>query len=186
MLWRYQVTGVDTVTLYFGDRIDIALVSRIQQAAEALRRRLHGRILDLVPSYTTLLIRYDLRLDDLASLTRDIADTLAELPQSGPGSHRSEVIEIPVFYHPSVGPDLAAVAKRADCRRTKSANATGPRNTTSSPLASLPVSPTWAKCRRRWQHRDSPPPAPRFPQAPWALPIPRRPSTQSTHPAAGT
>lgn len=113
MLWRYQVTGVDTVTLYFGDRIDIALVSRIQQAAEALRRRLHGRILDLVPSYTTLLIRYDLRLDDLASLTRDIADTLAELPQSGPDSHRSEVIEIPVFYHPSVGPDLAAVAKRA-------------------------------------------------------------------------
>lgn len=84
MLWRYQVTGVDTVTLYFGDRIDIALVSRIQQAAEALRRRLHGRILDLVPSYTTLLIRYDLRLDDLASLTRDIADTLAELPPIRP------------------------------------------------------------------------------------------------------
>lgn len=113
MFWRYEVSGVDTLTLHFGDRIEVALGARIQRAAEALRQRLGHRLLDLVPSYTTLLIRYDLLQDDRASLIRDIAATLADLPESDQEAEDAEVIEIPVFYHPSVGPDLVTVAQRA-------------------------------------------------------------------------
>lgn len=113
MFWRYEITGVDSVTLHFGERIDIQLVERIHRAAEALRYRLAGRLIDTVPSYTTLLLRYDLMQDDLSSLMASVADTLADLPDAASESTDRETIEIPVFYHPSVGPDLSTIATRA-------------------------------------------------------------------------
>lgn len=113
MHWYYRVTGVDTVTLHFGDEIDIALVDPIRRAAEALKQQLQQRVVDLVPSYTTLLVRYDLLQDDLASLIRDIGTVLAQLPQSDSTTTAGTVVEIPVFYHSSVGPDLETIASRA-------------------------------------------------------------------------
>ena len=117
MFWRYEVTGVDTITLHFGDAIDIALTERIQRAARALSRRLGPRLIDLVPSYTTLLLRYNLLEDDLASLVADITDALATLPEVETNAAKGDVVEIPVYYDPSTGPDLDAVAARAGLSR---------------------------------------------------------------------
>lgn len=113
MFWRYEVTGVDTVTLHFGDRIDIALADRVHQAADALAAEMGDRLMDIVPSYTTVLLRYDLTRDDLSSLLRDVSATLTDLPAIGPGDIDGDVVDIPVYYDPSVGPDLAEVADRA-------------------------------------------------------------------------
>lgn len=113
MLWRYEVTGVDTLTLHFGERIDLDLVDRIHRATALLRERLGTRLLDAVPSYTTVLLRYDLLEDDLASLVAGITDSLGTLSSSDTKSDEAEVIDVPVFYHPSVGPDLKAMAERA-------------------------------------------------------------------------
>lgn len=113
MFWRYEVTGVDTITLHFGDAIDIALVDRIQRAASALENQLEGRLIDIVPSYTTLLLRYDLLSDDLASLVAAVTDALSALPETQPEKSTRQVIEIPVYYDPGVGPDLESIARRA-------------------------------------------------------------------------
>lgn len=113
MFWRYEITGVDTITLHFGEQIDVVLVGQIQRAANALRNRLKHRLIDIVPSYTTLLLRYDLLTDDLATLLADVDEALSELPESGAENGQSDVIEIPVFYDPSVGPDLESIATRA-------------------------------------------------------------------------
>ncbi|MCG7199435.1 5-oxoprolinase subunit PxpB [Marinobacter pelagius] len=110
MFWRYEVTGVDTITLHFGDAIDIALVDRIQRAARTLADKLEGRLIDIVPSYTTLLLRYDLLSDDLASLVAGVSDALSALPETGAEKGSRQVIEIPVYYAPSVGPDLESIA----------------------------------------------------------------------------
>jgi KipI family sensor histidine kinase inhibitor len=110
MLWRYEVTGVDTITLHFGDVIDIALVDRIQWAAKALSGRLGHRLIDIVPSYTTLLLRYDLLADDLASLVADVTEALKSLPDDEAQAGSGEIVEVPVFYDPSTGPDLDAIA----------------------------------------------------------------------------
>jgi len=110
MFWRYEVTGVDTITLHFGESIDIALVERIHRAANALAHRLEQRLVDMVPSYTTLLLRYDLLSDDLASLLADVTKTLSELPEAEDDRSAGKVVEIPVYYDPIVGPDLEAIA----------------------------------------------------------------------------
>ncbi|MBJ6136939.1 5-oxoprolinase subunit PxpB [Marinobacter litoralis] len=114
MQWRCEVTGIDTLTLYFGDRIDVALTEKIHLASEALARNLGPRLIDTVPSYTSLLLRYDLLKDDYSSLIADVTAILDDLPERPEERNEASIIEIPVFYHSSVGPDLAAIAKRAD------------------------------------------------------------------------
>jgi KipI family sensor histidine kinase inhibitor len=120
MQWRYDVSGIDTVTLHFGQRIDAALVAPIHRAAIALKASLDSRLLDAVPSYTTLMLRYDLLQDDLASLMGQVSEVLNQLPDANGGldantepDAESEIIEVPVFYHSSVGPDLQRLAQRA-------------------------------------------------------------------------
>ncbi|HLT14111.1 MAG TPA: 5-oxoprolinase subunit PxpB [Marinobacter sp.] len=113
MQWHYQVTGLDTITLHFGDRIDVAVTASVRQAAAALSMRLGDRLIDTVPSYTTLMLRYDLLADDLASLIHDVNIILSELPERSHTTNDAEIIDIPVYYHPSVGPDLEVIAARA-------------------------------------------------------------------------
>lgn len=114
MLWRYEITGVDTITLHFGEQIDVALVDTIHRAAATLREALGERLLDTVPSYTTLLLRYDLLNDDLASLVADLTPALDALStETDRGTEESEVVEVPVFYDTRVGPDLDRIAKHA-------------------------------------------------------------------------
>lgn len=113
MRWQCQVTGIDTLTLYFGDRIDIALTETIRIAAEALSSKLGPRLVDLVPSYTSLMLRYDVLLDTYPSMLADVTAVLNDLPDHPVQDRNSGIIDIPVFYHPSVGPDIESVAARA-------------------------------------------------------------------------
>lgn len=113
MFWRYEITGIDTITLHFGEEIDIALVRQIHCAAIRLQQALGDRLIDVVPSYTTLLLRYDLMRDDLASLLSDIRQALARLPEPGITGQSETVVDIPVWYHPMVGPDLERLASDA-------------------------------------------------------------------------
>jgi len=113
MYWRYDVTGVDTVTLHFGERIDLALVNPIQQAALALRQQLGTRLLDVVPSYTSIMLRYDLLADDLSSLMVDVAHILNNLSPRVTTQLATDTIEIPVWYDIKTGPDLPRIAELA-------------------------------------------------------------------------
>lgn len=113
MLWRYEITGVDTLTLHFGDSIQRALADHIHCAVLQLRGQLSTRLIDIVPSYTTILLRYDLLQDDLASLIAAITPVLASIPALPDTTDESQVIEVPVLYDRCVAPDLEAVAHRA-------------------------------------------------------------------------
>lgn len=112
MLWRYEITGVDTITLHFGDRIELALAQKVHRATRRLRTGLGNRLIDCAPSYTSIMLRYDLLQDDLASLIATVAPILSSLPDDT-DVEDSPLVNIPVFYHPSVGPDLERIAERA-------------------------------------------------------------------------
>ncbi|WP_417596937.1 5-oxoprolinase subunit PxpB [Oceanospirillum sp.] len=113
MQWRYDVTGVDTVTLHFGECIDLALVDPIQQASQALRQQLGARLLDVVPSYTSIMLRYDLLVDDLTSLMADLTPLLNNLSTRSGCQLATDIVEIPVWYDIKVGPDLPRIAALA-------------------------------------------------------------------------
>lgn len=103
-----EPAGPDCLLLRFADRIDPALVPRIRAAMDCLASRLTGRVRDLVPSYTTLMVCFDPRYESFDSLCPTIESLLSERLMAP--SDAGCLVEIPVYYHPSVGPDLERVA----------------------------------------------------------------------------
>lgn len=108
---RIETVAVDALMVRLFERIDEANLPWLAAAAVRLRAAFGEALVDLVPAYTTLLVHYDLRaLDEPAARARvrQALDALAPA-EARPGRQHA----LPVWYHPSVGPDLARVAARA-------------------------------------------------------------------------
>jgi len=106
--WQIEQAGPDAVLIRFGEQINIDLVPIIRAATKRLQHSLQEEIRGLVPSYTTLMLCYDLRKNDFTSIQQKIQLQLSDLSvdSASPG----KLIEIPVWYDPEVGPDLQRVA----------------------------------------------------------------------------
>lgn len=108
---RIEVVGIDSLMLRLFGEIDEAHMPWLLAAASRLRETFGAALIDLVPSYTTLLVHYDLaQLDDQQARQR-IADALHELQPDTGGQARE--LDIPVWYDPSVGPELEALGQRS-------------------------------------------------------------------------
>jgi KipI family sensor histidine kinase inhibitor len=104
--------GATALLARFGDRIDADLTRRIARLVD----RLDGAegIVDLVPSYTTVVALVDperLAADAAAALIVDTWRSMRNVPISdGPNGR---YVDIPVVYGGDAGPDLEDVALRA-------------------------------------------------------------------------
>ena len=108
---RIEVAGIDCLTLRLFDKIDEAHMPWLLAAAQRLHEVFGAALLDLVPSYTTLLLHYDIEQLDDDQARAKIAQALHDLQ---PASDRqARELRIPVWYHPSVGPELEALAERS-------------------------------------------------------------------------
>ena len=98
-----------------GDQISESLTAVIAKLSSAIEEILGDALIDLIPSYTTLLCIYDLnKVDDLWMLK-----TLRQITQEVGTNQNHEanaleslgrLIELPVWYDPEVGYDLEAMA----------------------------------------------------------------------------
>ncbi len=88
---RIEVAAIDSFVLRLFERIDEANMPWLLAAEENLRAAFGAALLDLVPSYTTLLLQYDLL-------------------QLDPGEARARIAA--ARYDPRVGPDLEPLARR--------------------------------------------------------------------------
>lgn len=107
--WVVEAAGPDALMVRFGETITPKLVPLIRGAGDQLRRELGERLYDLIPSYTTLMIVFDprqLSVEEMAGRVSDVLQHL-ETPEESVG----DLIEIPVWYDLSVGPDLERVAR---------------------------------------------------------------------------
>ena len=95
----------DSLLIYFGHQIDPDLVRMIAGFSQQLQRTMAELIVDLVPSYTSLLVRYDLSLVSYESIYARIEQLLADY-RPDDQSYNSQTIHIPVYYSPEVGLDL--------------------------------------------------------------------------------
>jgi len=108
---RIEVVGIDSLMLRLFDEIDEAHMPWSLAAARRVREVFGPALIDLVPSYTTLLVQYDLAQLDDQQARQLIAEALHEL-QPDPGIQTRE-LDIPVWYDPSVGPELEALGRRS-------------------------------------------------------------------------
>ncbi|AZC16963.1 MULTISPECIES: 5-oxoprolinase subunit B family protein [Pseudomonas] len=111
MNYRVEVAAIDCLMVRLFDGIAEDHMPWMLAAAERLRQGFGVGLIDLVPSYTTLMVHYDLRSLDPAQARELIDAALAGLVPLDAGGGREHVL--PVWYDPSVGPELALLARRS-------------------------------------------------------------------------
>lgn len=112
----------DALLLRFGERVDIGLNAQVHAVARRLRTEaLHG-VLDIAPAYASILLRFDPAAWDDASdrppharVEQALRAALAHAPSPAASSDDAEsrIVEIPVCYGGTHGPDLEALAAHA-------------------------------------------------------------------------
>lgn len=103
----------DAVLITFGNTIDPDLSAVIRAWCDAIPGVLAGMLTDLVPSYTSITVYYDPVKADF----RQVIHRLRSVPEhitTGPRHNAGREVELPVWYHPAVGPDLEPLARACD------------------------------------------------------------------------
>jgi len=101
-----EIASVDSVMLYFEQIISEEVLDRVQNAYSTLKE-LEG-VIDITPSYSSILIQYDLSLYDYRSIREAITEILST-HQNYTTVKEYKLIEIPTVY--DEGLDLERVAK---------------------------------------------------------------------------
>ncbi|AQU83960.1 MULTISPECIES: 5-oxoprolinase subunit PxpB [unclassified Halomonas] len=108
---RIETTAMDALMVRLFDTIEESNMAWVIAADQALRSAFGAALIDLVPSYTTLLVHYDCQQVNHTEALRLINKALSGLTPVDTKS--GELHDIPVWYDESVGPELPLVAKRA-------------------------------------------------------------------------
>jgi KipI family sensor histidine kinase inhibitor len=109
---RLQVVGEDALMVYVSDNADSQTSALVQTAVAALEHELAGDLVDLVPSYASILVLFNpLRVDHF-SVARRARNVLKNIALQPPFEGRT--VTLPVHYSAETGADLQALADRAN------------------------------------------------------------------------
>ncbi len=108
---QYQLTvaGENALMLYFDQRIDPAISALVQQACALIKAELAQDLVDILPSYASVLVIFNPFSTDLYRVQAQLQHCLAQLQTAD--SHSGKVVELPVYYSEESGPDLALIAR---------------------------------------------------------------------------
>lgn len=108
---QIEVVAVDCLMVRLFEVIAEDNMPWMLAATERLRAGFGGHLIDLVPSYTTLMVHYDLTALTPSQARELIAEALTDLapnPQA-----RGQCHVLPVWYDLSVGPELNLLSQRS-------------------------------------------------------------------------
>lgn len=108
MKLQLQTAALDVLMVQLFSEIDESNMPWLLAAATRLQETFGARLIDMVPSYTTLMVHYDIQqLGDTEArrLVHQALENLAPAP-----SEAGQLHELPVWYDASVGPDLLPLA----------------------------------------------------------------------------
>ncbi|MFY0750613.1 5-oxoprolinase subunit B family protein [Pseudomonas sp. NFX5] len=108
---RIEVVAIDCLMVRLFEVIAEANMPWMLSATQRLRSGFGAALVDLVPSYTTLMVHYDLTALSPAQARELIDQALTGLRPQAQGSGQCHVL--PVWYDLSVGPELTLLAQRS-------------------------------------------------------------------------
>lgn len=108
---RIEVVAIDCLMVRLFEVIAEANIPWMLAATQRLRAGFGPALVDLVPSYTTLMVHYDLTTLTPAQARELIDQALTDLQPQAQGSGQCHVL--PVWYDLSVGPELTLLAQRS-------------------------------------------------------------------------
>jgi KipI family sensor histidine kinase inhibitor len=115
---RIHIAGENALIIYFAEHSSSEVSAKVYQAdhliRQAMKDDLISGIIDLIPSYASIMVMFNLQSMDHHQIRQKLRSLLHSLDeQLVKFSHTkdSPVIELPVYYSAESGPDLAVIAK---------------------------------------------------------------------------
>jgi len=106
---RLLPQGDAALVVELDDRIDRAVSERVTALADALRRAAIPGVVELVPTFRSLLVHYDPLALDFAGIAGRARELLAGIAVA---ERRLRLVHMPACYDGELAPDLAEVAER--------------------------------------------------------------------------
>lgn len=103
--------GENALMVYLGDSMSPATSDRVQAGVSVIENTLAAQLVDLVPSYASILVIFDGSACRHADVRRRLAAALAHLEEIAPDG--GKCVRLPVYYAPEAGADLQSLADRA-------------------------------------------------------------------------
>ena len=107
--YHLTIAGENALMLYFDQRIEPAISALVQQACALIKAELAQDLVDILPSYASVLVMFNPLSTDLYRVQAQLQHCLAQLQTAD--SHSGKIVELPVYYSEESGPDLALIAK---------------------------------------------------------------------------
>jgi len=108
-----HTAGENALIAYLGEETSPEVSGRVQAAAIAIEAALGEVLIDLVPSYASLLIIYDALLADHMNVSARIRAAVRDI-ESNTAIGKGHTLVLPVYYSPESGEDLEALASGAN------------------------------------------------------------------------
>ncbi len=108
---KLQPAGENTLIVYLGQETSPEIAARVQAASAAIELALGDDLVDLIPSYASVLVIYDPLRTDHLSVNHRLRAAMADLVTTVDSAGRTVIL--PVYYAAEAGADLEALAERA-------------------------------------------------------------------------
>jgi KipI family sensor histidine kinase inhibitor len=106
---KVVIASENSTIVYFSERPCSQTSDQIAYTANALKIRLGEELIDLIPSYHSLLVIYDPLKIGFQKIEQEIRNTIGQWTSNNQ-SQQSRTVELPVYYSPESGPDLQRIA----------------------------------------------------------------------------
>lgn len=112
----YNITslGDSALIIEWEQQLNQSIHQQVMQVYYQLQTQATGLILDLIPSYASLTVVYNARTDKQAFATVSTLITQALNHPVTATQTNGRLRQVPVCYHPSLGPDLERMAQEKD------------------------------------------------------------------------
>ena len=108
---KFLAAGDRAIVIELGDEISIECNRRVHSLQRAIARQSLPGVVDLIPTYRSLLVEYDavqVSYADMKARLVEVRGNIPELPDED-----AAIIHLPVLYGGEHGPDLEFVARNA-------------------------------------------------------------------------
>jgi len=108
---EYKVASVDSIIIYFANFISKENVKLVQQNYISLKKLNNKGLIDITPSYTSILIHYDLQYFSYKKIIEFLNENITlkiDVTQE-----EGRLVEVPIYYDEEVGFDLQRISQLA-------------------------------------------------------------------------
>jgi KipI family sensor histidine kinase inhibitor len=108
---KFLAAGDQAIVIELGDEISAECNRRVHNLRRAIQREAVQDVIDLIPTYRSLLVQYDGRNVSYADMEARLSTLLSETTEGQ--EEAPVVVHLPTLYEGEYGPDLEFVAENA-------------------------------------------------------------------------